>query len=165
MAADVRVIKEEIERLKVESERAKLKAEEEYAERAATATATAEAEAEAVVVPTVPVISLTTEDYLSALETSFKDMMAEHLTGKAAGSAAEKVVAEADKSEEKTEVPVTEEEESFKKGCGALMMYVGKLLDNPSLPRYRKISTSNVSFKSLVQPLHGHSKVLAAVSL
>ena len=116
MAADVRVIKEEIERLKVESERAKLKAEEESAERAATAAATAEAEAEAVVVPTVPVISLTTEDYLSALETSFKDMMAEHLISKAAGSAVEKIAAEADKSEEKTEVPVTEERESFKKG-------------------------------------------------
>lgn len=112
MAADVRVIKEEIERLKVESEQAKIKAEEKSVERAAAATAGAEA----AVTTTVPAINLTTEDYFSASEAPFKDMMAEHLTGKAAGSAVEKIAAEADKSEEKTEVPVTEERESFKKG-------------------------------------------------
>ena len=84
-------------------------------ERAAAATAGAEA----AVTTTVPAINLTTEDYFSASEAPFKDMMAEHLTGKAAGSAVEKIAAEADKSEEKTEVPVTEEREggeSFKKG-------------------------------------------------
>ena len=55
------------------------------------------------------------------------------------------------------------DDEIFKKGCGALMMYVGNVLGNPSLPRYRKISSSNVSFKSLVQNLKGHDKVLKSV--
>jgi hypothetical protein len=54
-------------------------------------------------------------------------------------------------------------EEGFKLGCGTLMMYVSKVLEQPSVPRYRKISTSNASFKSLVQPLEGHIELLSAV--
>jgi len=55
------------------------------------------------------------------------------------------------------------DDEGFKLGCGTLMMYVSKVLEQPSVPRYRKISTSNASFKSLVQPLEGHIEVLSAV--
>lgn len=54
-------------------------------------------------------------------------------------------------------------EEVFKLGCGALMMYVSKVLEQPSVPRYRKISTSNASFKALVLPLEGHVELLSAV--
>lgn len=57
----------------------------------------------------------------------------------------------------------TANDEVFKKGCGALAMYIRNVLGNPSMPRYRKVSTSNASFKSLVLPLVGHAKILDAV--
>jgi hypothetical protein len=52
------------------------------------------------------------------------------------------------------------DEEVYKLGCGTLMMYVSKVLEQPSVPRYRKIATSNASYKSIVLPLEGHIEVL-----
>jgi hypothetical protein len=54
-------------------------------------------------------------------------------------------------------------DDAFKQGCGALLLYIGKVSDNPTVPRYRKIATSNASFKSLVMPMKGHEKVLQSV--
>ena len=54
-------------------------------------------------------------------------------------------------------------DEALKKGCQALSMYARKVLDNPTQPRYRKISVSNASFKNLVKPLKGHVEVLSAI--
>ena len=51
----------------------------------------------------------------------------------------------------------------FQQGCGALLLYVSKVHEHPSVPRYRKIAASNVAFKTLVEPLSGHTQVLAAV--
>lgn len=56
-----------------------------------------------------------------------------------------------------------ENDEALKKGCQALSMYARKVLDNPTQPRYRKISVSNASFKNLVKPLKGHVEVLSAI--
>ena len=52
---------------------------------------------------------------------------------------------------------------TLKQGCGALVMYITKLCEQPNVPRYRKITTTNQSFRSLVQPLNGHEKVLESV--
>ena len=65
-----------------------------------------------------------------------------------------------DKSISSTEVA---NDEALKKGCQALSMYARKVLDNPTQPRYRKISVSNASFKNLVKPLKGHVEVLSAI--
>lgn len=48
-------------------------------------------------------------------------------------------------------------------GCGTMLMYISKLLEHPDVPRYRRVSVSNHSFKSFVLPLQGHEKVLEAV--
>ena len=51
----------------------------------------------------------------------------------------------------------------FQQGCGALLLYVSKVHEHPSVPRYRKIAVSNATFKTLVEPLSGYAQVLAAV--
>ena len=48
-------------------------------------------------------------------------------------------------------------------GCGTLLLYVGKLLEHPDVPRYRRLSVANASFKALVAPIAGHEGVLGAV--
>lgn len=53
--------------------------------------------------------------------------------------------------------------DAIKKCCGALVMYVTMLLEHPDTPRYRKIAVSNDSFKSNVQPVEGHEKVLESI--
>lgn len=53
--------------------------------------------------------------------------------------------------------------DAMKKCCVALAMYVTMLLEHPDTPRYRKIATSNDSFKSNVQPVEGHEKVLESI--
>ena len=50
-----------------------------------------------------------------------------------------------------------------KKCSSALIMYIKMLLEQPDVPRYRKISVSNESFKTHVQPVEGHDKVLESV--
>ena len=42
----------------------------------------------------------------------------------------------------------------------SLHLYINNIVDNINVPRYRKISTTNNSYKSNVQPLEGHEKLL-----
>lgn len=51
----------------------------------------------------------------------------------------------------------------MQRGCGALIMYINNLRNQPNVPRYRRISTANSSFKSQVAPLLGHEKILHAL--
>ena len=51
----------------------------------------------------------------------------------------------------------------FQQGCGALLLYIGKVHEQPAVPRYRKIAVTNSAFRSLVEPMAGHAQVLAAV--
>eukprot|EP01041_Mallomonas_annulata_P011167 gene11167-23335_t len=51
----------------------------------------------------------------------------------------------------------------LKKGCEMLRMYLSNILEYPDIPRYRKIITSNQSFKTLVSPLSGHVAFLCSV--
>ena len=48
-------------------------------------------------------------------------------------------------------------------GCGVLLMYIGNLIKHPSVPRYRRISSSNSSFRTALADLAGHELVLSAV--
>jgi hypothetical protein len=50
-----------------------------------------------------------------------------------------------------------------KHGCAALLMYVNNLRTQPNVPRYRRISTTNSSFKGQLGPLVGYDKLLNAV--
>lgn len=42
----------------------------------------------------------------------------------------------------------------------SLHLYINNIVENINVPRYRKISTTNNSYKSNVQPLEGHDKLL-----
>ena len=53
--------------------------------------------------------------------------------------------------------------ESFKVGISTLIMYFQKILDNPQIPRYRRIHKSNQNFMTLVEPLKGYDSVMVSV--
>lgn len=53
--------------------------------------------------------------------------------------------------------------EDLKKCCSTLLMYVSNILDQPTVSRYRRIVTTNSSFKSLVFPIEGHQAFLESV--
>lgn len=53
--------------------------------------------------------------------------------------------------------------ESVRLGCGTLLMYINNLFEHPELPRYRRISTGNQSYKTMLGPLKEHSGVLLSV--
>lgn len=57
----------------------------------------------------------------------------------------------------------TSNEDAMKKCCGSLIMYIKMLVEQPDVPRYRRISVTNDSFKSSVQSVQGHDKVLESV--
>ena len=42
-------------------------------------------------------------------------------------------------------------------------MYITKLVEQPTVPRYRRISTTNQTYKTLIAPLKGHDEFLKAV--
>ncbi len=46
---------------------------------------------------------------------------------------------------------------------GALLMYIAKLVEQPTIPRYRRISVTNQTYKALIAPLKGHDEFLKAV--
>lgn len=52
---------------------------------------------------------------------------------------------------------------AVKEGCGSLIMYVNNLHENPTMPRYRRVSTNNTTFKSFVAPLPNHEKILSSI--
>ena len=45
----------------------------------------------------------------------------------------------------------------------ALLMYITKLVEQPTVPRYRRVSTTNQTYKTLIAPLKGHDEFLKAV--
>jgi len=45
-------------------------------------------------------------------------------------------------------------------GCKTMTMYLNNIINNPSVPRYHRISTSNQTFKGTLAPLCGHEHVL-----
>jgi PUB domain len=114
-----------------------------------------------------PPVELTTEQYLAILRSAVKDILNHRIKlindqNGAASSGSTPDLLNAG-SDEKKDVGSLESDDAFKKSCGALTMYVRNVLDNPTLPRYRKITTTNVSFKTLVQPLTGYVEVLNAI--
>lgn len=60
-------------------------------------------------------------------------------------------------------LPPTSTSVPLQRCCDTLAMYLKKLIESPEIPRYRKIATSNQSFKSFVQALKGHDEVLQSV--
>ena len=52
---------------------------------------------------------------------------------------------------------------NLKEGCIALRMYVDKILQHPTIPRYQRISVTNQNYKKLILPLEGHVEVLEAI--
>lgn len=48
-------------------------------------------------------------------------------------------------------------------GCDILLMYVNNLIRSSSVPRYRKLSTSNSAHKNTLSRLNGHGGVLRAM--
>ena len=185
MAADVKIMKEEIQKMSAAAAvalRLKEKKAEEESKGPATAVATTndiiDANSVEEVVNKSPDIQLTTADFLLALRLAMRHMAGgqeatsfniEKIKGSTNATVESALTAKTpmklgeDGKANIDDQNVIENDENFRKGCGALMMYVGKVLENPSLPRYRKISTSNVSFKSLVLNVKGHADVLGAV--
>ncbi len=51
----------------------------------------------------------------------------------------------------------------LQKGCDMLLMYLKNIKLQPGVPRYRKISTTNASFRESMASLVGHQAVLEAV--
>lgn len=155
IAADVKTIKEEI--LKLSSQ---------VSVAPTTDPDTTCEIVEAVEIPTPPVV-LTTEQYLVILRSAVKEILNKR----------EKVINDQNSEkpsalpadlanvgvDEKKSIASLENDEAFKKSCGALTMYVRNVLDNPTLPRYRKITTTNSSFRTLVEPLTGYVEVFNAI--
>jgi hypothetical protein len=54
-------------------------------------------------------------------------------------------------------------DERTRLGASTLLLYVSKLVDHPSVPRYRRVSTGNRMFQDTVSSLAGHEDVLTAV--
>ena len=52
---------------------------------------------------------------------------------------------------------------SISGSIGALLMYIAKLVEQPTVPRYRRISVTNQTYKTLIAPLKGHDEFLKAV--
>ena len=196
MAADVKIMKEEIQKMNIiaaaASRSKEMKEEKESTGpgSATTAVTILDAANQAEEVASKPPIQLTTADFIFALRLAMKEMAEDQIklssdlvkpinrdSIAAPGTtiiSKVNVLEDSSIDEEETRKKIAAvttnkidnikgDDEIFKKGCGALMMYVGNVLGNPSLPRYRKISSSNVSFKSLVQNLKGHDKVLKSV--
>nr|CCA17798.1 conserved hypothetical protein [Albugo laibachii Nc14] len=44
-----------------------------------------------------------------------------------------------------------------------MMMYVKNLIENPTVPRYRKIATGNINFKTKIEPIKHHRELLEAI--
>jgi PUB domain len=51
----------------------------------------------------------------------------------------------------------------LKAACGMILMYLNKIVDEPLVPRYRKISTTNQNFISLVQPVKNYDSIFTSL--
>jgi hypothetical protein len=57
----------------------------------------------------------------------------------------------------------TIQKDELNKACSTIIMYVNNIINNPTIPRYHKISTSNATFKASLMPLEGHNKLLESI--
>ena len=48
-------------------------------------------------------------------------------------------------------------------GCDLILMFLNNIIKNPTNPRYRRISTTNTSYKTSLNGLAGHDKVLLSI--
>ncbi|CAH0519441.1 unnamed protein product [Peronospora belbahrii] len=53
--------------------------------------------------------------------------------------------------------------EQLKLAAGILSMYVKNLIENPDVPRYRRIATGNANFKQKIEPLKHHEELLKSI--
>ena len=106
--------------------------------------------------------------YFQRLRDSIKLMTSKFMLGEmATPSAADTITV----TETGTDTPkvtdskqlITGTTEVFRKGCAALLLYISKVQEQPTVPRYRRIATSNASYKALVEVFDNHDLVLAAV--
>lgn len=52
--------------------------------------------------------------------------------------------------------------EAFKVGISTLIMYFKKIVENPQVPRYKRIPKTNQNFRTLVEPMKGYDAVMTA---
>jgi hypothetical protein len=52
--------------------------------------------------------------------------------------------------------------DSFKVGVSTLIMYFNKIIENPQVPRYKRIHKANQNFRTLVEPMKGYEAVMMA---
>ncbi|RLN91360.1 hypothetical protein BBJ28_00023738 [Nothophytophthora sp. Chile5] len=53
--------------------------------------------------------------------------------------------------------------EQLKLAAGILSMYVKNLVENPEVPRYRRIATGNANFKQKIEPLKHYEELLKSI--
>ncbi|ETM01392.1 hypothetical protein L917_02024 [Phytophthora nicotianae] len=53
--------------------------------------------------------------------------------------------------------------EQLKLAAGILSMYVKNLVENPDVPRYRRIAPGNANFKQKIEPLKHHEELLQSI--
>ncbi|CAI5725856.1 unnamed protein product [Peronospora destructor] len=53
--------------------------------------------------------------------------------------------------------------EQLKVAAGILSMYVKNLVENPDVPRYRRIALGNANFKQKIEPLKHHEELLKSI--
>lgn len=53
--------------------------------------------------------------------------------------------------------------EQLKLAAGILIMYVTNLIENPDVPRYRRIALGNANFKQKMEPLKHHRELLESI--
>ncbi|ETI55086.1 hypothetical protein F443_02214 [Phytophthora nicotianae P1569] len=53
--------------------------------------------------------------------------------------------------------------EQLKLAAGILSMYVKNLVENPDVPRYRRIAPGNANFKQKIEPLKHHEELLKSI--
>ncbi|TMW66820.1 hypothetical protein Poli38472_011936 [Pythium oligandrum] len=53
--------------------------------------------------------------------------------------------------------------DQLKLASGILIMYVKNLVDNPDVPRYRRIAPANANFKQKIEPLKHHDELLKSI--
>lgn len=160
MAADIKTIKEEITTLKSKGGEGRRGAS--GSSNNSIAKDSDIESIESAAVPAAP--ELDTEGYQAVLRCAFRLFLnCRQTTTAAATASATSSGAPAEGEDKSITASEIANDEALKKGCQALSMYAKKVLDNPTQPRYRKISMSNASFKNLVQPLKGHIEVLSAI--
>ncbi|KAE9337972.1 hypothetical protein PF008_g12270 [Phytophthora fragariae] len=79
-------------------------------------------------------------------------------------AAVAKVVSKAERMEKALKMLRTENSlEQLKLAAGILSMYVKNLVENPEVPRYRRISPGNANFKQKIEPLKHHEELLKSI--